>query len=316
MNRLRLVAPLLAACAVEAQSAPPAGSIGGVSRISSLIMEGAHHRPIRSLAFAGHDTFGWVTGDIGKATRDRDAVQSAGEVGYAQRVGADGVLGLALGYADYEQTYGGMAVGGGAIYSTYLAADLGLAAGAGEATLTFAYSHSEVSTQRAGALATNFGGTDGNTYTFRARYDHPVGTIGSAPIGVFATVSYDHSDLNHFTETGAGGLSYPNQSNDSSIVRLGLTGKLALASATDLGITVEAAKMLNENRDDHGGTDMATGVADFTMVDVRGKKVWGRLCLDLDHRLSPDTVISLTAQASTRGDAFETAGALSIRRAF
>lgn len=314
MNQRPCLLALVAAACLHAQAAP-ADALGAISGLSRLTMEGAHHRPIRSLAFAGHDTFGWATGDLGKSTRDRDAVQAAGEVGYGMRVGADSVLGLAAGYADLDQTHNGVSPSAGAIHSTFLVADLGLAAGSGEMTLTFAYSHSEVSTDRTDLLGTYHGSTDGNTYTFRARYDHPVGAIGKAALGVFASASYDHSDLNHFSEVGPAVLSYDNQSNDSSVARLGLTARLALGDASHVGLTAELAKMLNENRVDHDGTDMATGVADFTMPDVRGKRAWGRLCLDLDHRLSGDAVLSLTLQASTRGDAFDTTAAVSLRKA-
>lgn len=305
---------LLAAGAAHAQGAPtgPAGTLGALSDLANLTMEGAHHRPIRSLAFPGRDTFGWVTGDLAKSTRDRDARQAAYEVGYGRRVGADSVLGLSAGYADLKQTDDGVSHSAGAIHSTFLVADLGLGTGRGETTLTFAYSHSEVDTERAGL----HGNTDGNTYTFRARHDLPLGTVGTAAFGAFACASYDHSDLNHYSEVGPGGLAYGNKSNDSTVVRIGLTATCALSAATDLGVTAELAKMLNENRVDHDGTDMATGVADFAMPDVRGKRAWGRLCLDLDHRFSTDAVLSLTLQASTRGDTFDTAAAVSLRKGF
>lgn len=318
MHRLQALTLIaVVANAPAASPTPPAGpaeTLRAAGQASGLFMEGAHHRPIRSLALPGHESFAWVTGDVGKATRERDALQRAGEVGYGMRVGADSVLGLALGYAEHEQSYDGNPYSAGRIHSTFLATDLGFGAGRGEMTLTFAYSHSEVNTLRTDLLGSFPGSTDGNTYTFRARYDHPVGTLGAAALGAFASATYDHSDLNHFGENGGGAQAYDNQSNDSVVARLGLTAKLALGAATDLGITAEIAKMLNENRDDHDGTDMATGVVDFTMADVRGKRSWGRLGLDLDHRLSKDAVISLTLQASTRGEAFDTTAALSLRK--
>jgi hypothetical protein len=52
------------------------------------------------------------------------------------------------------------------------------------------------------------------------------------------------------------------------------------------------------------------------MPDVRTKRTWGRLGLDIDHKLSESSVISLTLHASTEGDAFDTAAALSIRKGF
>ena len=296
--------------------AGPISTLRSAAAISSQTMEGAHHRPIKDLAFPGRTEFAWVTGDLGKATRERDAVQSAGEIGYGRRLGADAVIGFSFGYSELKQDYD--ATGSGNTNGIFFVIDLGFTAGPGEVTLTALAGHSNISTVRTVGSDTWYGLTEGAAYTFRARYDHALGKVGSAPVGAFASVTLDHSDINSYQETNgpAFGAAYGDQSNDSCVGRVGLTARLALGAATDVNVTAELAHMFNENRDDFDGTDISTGVLDFTMTDQRSKKSWGRLGLDIDHRLSDSTVLSLTLHGSTRGDAFDTAAALSLRHGF
>jgi len=341
MPRLSLLALVAAAASLRAESPPeyplpycpvydparvlpadlmrslagPAGALRSAAAISTQTMEGAHHRPIKEMAFPGRNEFAWVTGDIGKSTRERDAVQSAGEIGYGRRVGADAVIGFSAGYSELKQDYD--STGGGSSNGVFGVIDLGLAAGPGELTLTALAGHSNISTWRTVDGIPCHGLTEGAAYTLRVRYDCPLGKVGASPVGIFASVTLDHSDIANYNETGPGYAFYvDDQSNDSCVGRLGLTGKFALGAATDLHVTAESAHMMNENRDDFTATDIATGVLDFTMTDVRTKQTWYRLGLDLDHRLTDSTVLNLTLHASTRGDAFDTAAALSIRHGF
>jgi hypothetical protein len=295
--------------------AGPAATYRAATAVSRQTMEGAHHRPIKQLVIPGQESFAWATGDFGKATRQRDAVQSAGEFGYGMLLGGGSVLGLAAGYSKLDQKFSSLGNGGGAgtTEATFLVADLGFSAGAGEVTLTGLLSRSNIDTSRDAYV----GSTNGQSYSARARYDRPIGVLSGVPFGAFVSLTYDHASIDAYAETGGlGAASFEAQSNDSWIGRVGLTGRFSFDEATSLGVTVEAVRMLSENRDDFSGTDLATGVLDFTMPDLRSKRTWGRLGFDLDHRLDPSTVLSLTLHASTEGDAFDTAAALSIRKGF
>ena len=291
--------------------AGPAATLRSSLELSGQTMEGAHHRPIKSLAFPGHQEFAWVTGDLGKATRQRDAEQTAGEFGYGMRIGADAVLGLAFGYSELEQDSGPSSHG--ETSGAFAVADLGWSAGPGEITLTALLGRTDIVTVRNGSR----GETEGDAYSLRVRYDNPLGTLAGRPIGAFAAVTYDHATVNGYTETGGvAPATYNDRSKDTWNARLGVTGKTALGKDTDLHMTLEAVRLLSADNADFSGTDVSTGVLDFTVPDTRGKRTWGRLGFDLDHRLSPKTVLSLTLHASSEGDAFDTAAALSIRRGF
>jgi hypothetical protein len=293
--------------------AGPIDTVRSAMSISSQTMEGAHHRPIKSLAFPGRDEFVWATGDFGKATRQRDAVQSSGEIGYGRRIGSDTVFGIAFGYSDLNQDYD--TAGSGESSGMYAVADLGFTFGPGDLTLTTLLSRCDISTQRNG----NKGDTTGNAYSLRARYDKTIGKLGSVPIGAFGSFTYDHSTVKGYNEVGVivnAPAGYGDQSKESWVARLGVTGTTAMSKWTDLSLTLEAAHLLGSNQDDFTGTDIATGVLDFSMPDVRTKRTWGRLGFDIDHRLSETTIISLTLHTSTEGDAFDTAAALSIRHGF
>ena len=291
--------------------AGPIDTLRSAMAISSQTMEGAHHRPIKSLALPGRNEFAWATGDLGKATRQRDATQSAGEFGYGCRIGTTAVFGIAVGYSDLNQTYD--ATGSGETNGMFAVADLGFTAGPGDLTLTALVSRSDISTTRNGST----GDTTGKAYSLRARYDKALGKIGAAPFSVFTSFTYDHSAINGYSETGGvAPASYGDQSKENCVARLGVTSTVNLAKSTDLCLTIEGAHLLTSKQGDFTGTDIATGVLDFSMPDVRTKRTWGRLGLDIDHKLSESSVISLTLHASTEGDAFDTAAALSIRKGF
>lgn len=290
----------------------PVGTLRSAFALSGQAMEGAHHRPVGQLALPGKASFAWFTGDLGKAWKERDTEQVSGEIGYGLRLGAEGVLGLAFGYSDLDRDYG--ATGAGESKGAFAVADLGLALGKSDLTLTAFYGKTDVTTLRDGSL----GSTEGEALSLRARYDaEAVANLGQTPIRPFVSVTYDHAKMDAYAETGGvAPAAYDARSQDSWVGRIGVTGKMALAAATDLVVTAEVATVLGENRPDFTGTDVGTGVLDFAVPDVREKDTWGRLGLDLDHRLAPDTVLSLTLHTSTRGDTFDVAGALSVRKGF
>lgn len=290
----------------------PVGTLRSAYALSGQAMEGAHHRPIGQLALPGKATFAWFTGDFGKAWKERDTEQASGEIGYGLRLGAEGVLGVAFGYSDLDRDYG--ATGAGESKGAFAVADLGLALGKADLTLTAFFGKTDVTTLRDGSL----GSTEGESLSLRARYDaEAIANLGQTPIRPFASLTYDHAKMDAYAETGGvAPAAYDARSQDSWVGRIGLTGKMALAAATDLVVTAEVATILGENRPDFTGTDVGTGVLDFAVPDVREKETWGRLGLDLDHRLAPDTVLSLTLHTSTRGDTFDVAGALSVRKGF
>lgn len=290
----------------------PVGTLRSAFALSGQAMEGAHHRPIGQLAVPGKATFAWFTGDLGKAWKERDTEQVSGEVGYGLRLGAEGVLGFAFGYSDLDRDYG--ATGAGESKGAFAVADLGLVLGKSDLTLTAFFGKTDVTTLRNGSL----GSTEGEALSLRARYDgEALATLGQTPIRPFVSVTYDHAKMDAYAE--AGGIApaaYDARSQDGWVGRLGLSGKVELTASTDLVVTAEVARVLGENRPDFTGTDVGTGVLDFAVPDVREKTTWGRLGLDLDHSLTPDTILSLTLHASTRGDTFDVSGALSVRKGF
>lgn len=289
----------------------PVKTLSSAMGLGAQAMEGAHHRPISQLAIAGKPSFAWFTGDIGKATQERDAKQVSGEVGYGLRLSPNTLLGVAFGYADLEQDF---ANGGGQSRGAFVVADLGLIHAQGETTLTALLGNNQVTTQRNGSA----GETDAATSSVRVRYDAPaLLQVGSSAVRPFASVTYDHATMDGYAETGGvAPASFNARSQDTWIGRLGASSKVTLSPTTELTLTLEVAKVLSEDRPDFTGTDVITGLLDFAVPDVRGRDTWGRLGLDFDHQLAADTILSLTLHSSTRGDTFDVAGALSIRKGF
>ncbi|MFZ9200941.1 MAG: autotransporter domain-containing protein [Opitutales bacterium] len=298
----------------------PIGSTAAAFMLSSQPMEGAHHRPLSEYAIPGKDSFAWVTGDYGIATRSQDLRQGAGEIGYGFRVGKDGVIGFSGGYYDQSQDF---ALGGtGDSTGRYLVVEAGFGLGWGQASFTALAGNTKVDTVRGYTvgLGTDYssGYTEGRSYAFRARLDgQAFGTIAGSTLSPFVSVTFDRTELDGYAETGgAFPAIFNDRSDDRIVTRLGLVARTKLGASDTLRTSLEVAHNSSGAAAPVTGTDTATGLVDFSVPGTSDRSTWARLGLDLDHQIDPVTVLNLTVQGSTRGDAFDLAFAVSLRRGF
>lgn len=296
------------------------GTTAAAFTLSSQPMEGAHHRPLSEYAIPGKESFAWVTGDYGVASRAQDLRQGAGEVGYGFRVGASGVIGFSGGYYDQSQDF---ALGGsGDSTGRYLVVEAGFGLGWGQLSFTALAGRTSVDTVRGytNGLGTDHstGHTDGRSYAFRARIDGAAfTTIGGSAVSPYVSITYDRAELDGYTESnGAFPAVFDDRADTRYVSRLGLVARTELGKDDTLRTSVEIAHNSSGTPAPITGTDAATGLVDFSIPGALDRATWARLGLDLDHRIDPATILNFTVHGSTRGDAFDLAFALSLRRGF
>lgn len=300
--------------------AGPVSSTAAAFTLASQPMEGAHHRPLSSCLIPGKNEFAWVTGDYGVVSKGRDLRQGAGELGYGFRTGQSGVIGFSAGFYDQRQDF---ALGGrGDSTGRFLIGEAGFGVGPGQLSLTALLGHTSVDTIRgystAGGVKHSAGTTSGRSFAFRARLDGSAfGTYAGQALSPFVSLTYDHTLLDGYRETGGPFPAVFNDRSDSRTVgRVGLVSRAELGKSDTLRTTLEVAHSFSGASSPISGTDTATGLVDFSVPGTADRSTWARLGFDLDHRLDAVTVINFTVHASTRGDAFDVAGALSLRRGF
>lgn len=298
----------------------PIASTAPAFALASQPMEGAHHRPLSSCLIPGKNEFAWVTGDYGTASKGRDLRQGAGELGYGFRVGQGGVIGFSAGF--YDQHQGFDHGGSGESTGRFVVGEAGFGLGRGQLSLTALYGTTSVDTVRGYVVGLGTqqsrGHTDGKSFAFRARLDgSEFGTYAGQALSPFASLTYDHTQLDGYAETGGAFPAVFNDRSDSRTVgRLGLVARAELGKSDTLRTTLEFAHSFSGSSSPISGTDTATGLVDFSVPGTAVRTEWGRVGLDLDHRIDASTVLNLTVHASTRGDAFDVAGAVSLRKGF
>jgi probable HAF family extracellular repeat protein len=288
--------------------------------LSLLALEGAHHRPLMSYDAMGKQTQFWATGDFGASSRQTDRRTSYGEVGASQAYG-ETVVGVAVGTALQTQDllFGGNAKITG---QTFLAeVDTRLADKESIVSLLVMRGQWDARTARGyltgAGTDLSRGETDMDTTTVRVRYDGPaqkfISNFTAAPYASFALT---RTNVDGFAENGG---SFPATFNATSHTaqegRLGLLTKFVAGPATTLRLTAEWIHRFDDAGDGLSGVSQTTSGA-FAVAGLAPTRDQARIGLDVDHKLSADTLLNFSVHAAGFGQAHDVAGSLSLRKAF
>ena len=288
--------------------------------LSLLALEGAHHRPLMSYDAMGKQTQFWATGDFGASSRQTDRRTSYGEVGASQAYG-ETVVGVAVGTALQTQDllFGGNAKITG---QTFLAeVDTRLADKESIVSLLVMRGQWDARTARGyltgAGTDLSRGETDMDTTTVRVRYDGPaqkfISNFTAAPYASFALT---RTNVDGFAENGG---SFPATFNATSHTaqegRLGLLTKFVAGPATTLRLTAEWIHRFDDAGDGLSGVSQTTSGA-FAVAGLAPTRDQARIGLDVDHKLSADTLLNFSVHAAGFGQAHDIAGSLSLRKAF
>ena len=291
------------------------------STLTTLQLEGAHHRPMLSYDRMGKESQAWATGDFGSSSRTRDIHTTTGEAGLNWNLGKSFLFGFAAGHGEQNQD---LAFGGSAsTKGDYALAELDYRPEGSQwivslVGLVGSY-ESKINRGYTNGASTDFsnGIADTISRAARLRVDAPAlltfGGFGFAP---YASYSVTQTVVGAYTETG-GGLpaSFNEQEHNATEGRIGITAAKDLSAATKLLLTVEAIHRFDGVGPALTGQDL-TGAVSFSLPGTAPSPDCVRFGFDVDHKINENTLLNISAHASTVGEAHDVSAAVSIRRAF
>ena len=291
------------------------------STLAGLPLEGAHHRPMLSFDRMGKESQAWATGDFGSSSNTRDVHVTSGEAGINWNLGKSFLLGVAGGHAvqNQELAFGGSSATGGDFAiaeldyrpegTQWIVSLLGMV-GSWESKTHRGYTSG-------GSTDSSYGVADTITRSARLRVDAPsLVTFGGFGFAPYASYSVTQTVVGAYTETGgAFPASFDEQEHNATEGRVGITASKDLSAATKLLLTVEAIHRFDGVGPALTGQDITGGVTfDLPGTAVRPDCV--RFGFDVDHKLSENTLLNVSAHVSTVGEEHDVSAAISIRRAF
>jgi hypothetical protein len=303
-------------------------SINGQNRISAtgstlagLPLEGAHHRPMLSFDRMGKESQAWATGDFGSTSRTRDVHVTSGEAGINWNVGKTMLFGVAGGHAvqNADLDLGGSSATKGDFFiaeldyrpegTQWIVSVLGMV-GSWESKTNRGYDNG-------GSTDFSNGVADTITRSARLRVDAPaVATLGGFGFAPFASYTVTQTVVGAYTETGGGfPASFNEQEHNATEARLGVTASKDLSATTKLLLSVEGIHRFDGVGPSLTGQD-GTGGVSFSLPGTAPRPDCVRFGFDVDHKLSADTLLNISAHVSTVGEAHDVSAAISIRRAF
>ena len=291
------------------------------STLAGLPLEGAHHRPMLSFDRMGKTSQAWATGDFGSSSRTRDVHVTSGEAGINWNVGKTMLFGVAGGHAvqNADLDLGGSSATKGDFFiaeldyrpegTQWIVSLLGMV-GSWESKTNRGYDNG-------GSTDFSNGVADMITRSARFRVDAPaVATFGGFGFAPFASYTVTQTVVGAYTETGGGfPASFNEQEHNATEARLGVTASKDLSEKTKLLLSVEGIHRFDGVGPSLTGQDVTGGVS-FDLPGTAPRPDCVRFGFDVDHKLSADTLLNISAHVSTVGEAHDVSAAISIRRAF
>ncbi len=291
------------------------------STLAGLPLEGAHHRPMLSFDRMGKTSQAWATGDFGSSSRTRDVHVTSGEAGINWNLGKSFLVGVAGGHAVQNQdlAFGGSSATKGDFFigeldyrpegTQWIVSLLGMV-GSWESKTNRGYTSGA-------SLDSSYGVADTITRSARLRVDAPsLATFGGFGFAPYASYTVTQTVVGAYTETGGGfPASFNEQEHNATEARLGVTASKDLSATTKLLLSVEGIHRFDGVGPALTGQDVTGGVS-FSLPGVAPRPDCVRFGFDVDHKLSADTLLNISAHVSTVGEAHDVSAAISIRRAF
>lgn len=274
------------------------------AEMPNLALFGAHHRSLldAGLARTKDGACAWATADAARYEAT-DTRATLAEAGLCKDINSLR-LGAGVGQAWSQQ---GWSLGGKAEYDgQYLVAEIANAFGGGlEASLTGYYGRFDADLHRnyrnGAAVDTSVGKTDAASAAMRARLDWKNAfQAGALSLTPYAAYTHIRTKLDAYTETGGGfPVAYGAAKWKSNDLRVGLSGTTALSAATSLRLAGELAHRFDDSTD--GVKGRVLGLWGFALPGRKVKQDWVRATLDVDRRLSANSLLSFGANLATQG---------------
>jgi probable HAF family extracellular repeat protein len=272
--------------------------------LANMALFGAHHRSLldSGLARTADGACAWATGDVAGRNTPRARGELA-EIGVCKDLG-ETRLGLGIGTAHAQQE---TALGGASEYQgQYLIAE----AATGfendlEISILGYYANFDTSIRRnylnGAAVDSSQGNPEAKTIGARIRVDWKnVAKLLDFNISPYAAYTWTETKLDSYTETGGGfPASYEPSVWRSTDLRVGGAGTVKLSGTTDLRLAVEAVHRRETSVS--GANGQVLGVFEFRLPGQTNSENFARAIVDIDHRLSNRSLLTVSANSATSG---------------
>lgn len=280
----------------------PSANVG--INYAGTILNGAHGEPMRNLLQAGQQSV-WVTSDIGYDNGSAsDGAFGLADFGYGLGLEGGGTARFAFGglYTDQDIDAGGNFIHKG----FYVAPELTLpVAGNLYATIGGYYAPGKLTVTRGylngGVMDYSMGEADLDTWAAKLRLDWlNAATINDWNLTPYASLTYAHSKLDAYTETGGGfPASFDAVKDHSTVVRAGIDGVRTLDNNIRLLARAEAAYRFEDETAASSGT--ISGLSGFNFAGQNSNQFWLRGGLGAEMDAAGGTA-SLNVNVTTQGD--------------
>jgi uncharacterized protein YhjY with autotransporter beta-barrel domain len=280
----------------------PSANVG--LNYAGTILNGAHGEPMRNLLQAGQQSL-WVTSDIGYDNGSAsDGAFGVADFGYGLGLEGGGTARFAFGglYTDQDIDAGGNFINKG----FYLAPEVTLpVAGNLYATIGGYYAPGKLTVTRGylngGVMDYSMGEADLDTWAAKLRLDWlNAVTINDWNLTPYASLTYAHSKLEAYSETGGGfPASFDAGQDHSTVIRAGVDGVHRLDNNIRLLARAEAAYRFEDETAATSG--IITGLSGFNFAGQNTNQFWLRGGLGAEMDVAGGTA-SLNVNVTTQGD--------------
>jgi probable HAF family extracellular repeat protein len=293
-----------------------------MERLTSLTLNGAHHRTLSDMALKNGQNCGWVSGDLGRVWRQANGTIGSAEVGACHQLSNDVLVGLGVGsnFSDLDLANNGKSRIDGQyglaeinwwIPNTPLLASLLGTYGQWDANLTRGYAI-------AGTVRSK-GETDITGYSLRARLDwQDAFTLGQVRFSPRIAYTVFRTEVDGYREVGGTApANFQDQNHTGTELRLGLTGKYPFSERVTLLGHAEVAHRFDDNAATIEGNINALGVGiGFRQQGNDVRKNWVRLGAEVDYRINASNVLNASTFVASSGQDADVTGAVSWKILF
>jgi len=258
---------------------------------TSQVINGLHSSPMSDVLGAGQRS-AWVSGDWGRQDNSPGSGDvGSGEVGLAYGVSNDVMVKLALGRTYSQQ---GSEFGGDTTFrGNYLLPELifGIPSTALKLGLSGYYNIGDANIKRgylnAGTPVISAGDPDAHSEAWRLRLDWPnAATYGALGVSPYTSLTYFHSHIDGYTETGGGfPVQWDSRNDYSTEARLGSDVSYELNNGIRLLGRLEGVHRLKDHSS--GASGQILGLGNFDLAGMNYRQDWLRAGVGLESKVGP-----------------------------
>lgn len=284
----------------------------------SSFLEGAHHRALMDYDHMLNKSSVWVTGDFSSGGGSTGNTGRSGEVGFSTKLGRNCEGGLAIGTGSQNQDLTNQ--GYTDISGQYLLAEIDYKSNSVIFSGLVAYGDWNADIYRGynvgGSLDYSSGATSVKTLTLRLRADSTgIKLNNKLMLSPYASFNFTNSKTAAYTEQGGSLPAYFDKSSQTiSEGRLGAALKMPVTRDTLFILSAELIQRLDNTSSTISGSDVS-GVIPFSISSGSQDKTRARIGLDLDQKLSKNTLLNFSLHFATGVNSL-VSGAVSVRQSF